>query len=112
MDEYYCFYVGNLGLTIYIWHFNIFHVFLLHYSAQVQVQEKHKQLIQRFGHGAAAVTVNSDSVEVILFGGNRKFRGSKIADPVVLRFGECIRVLGKQAIRLSVDDIHVAAEIL
>ena len=61
---------------------------------QVQVQEKDKQLIQRCGHGAAAVTVNSDCVEVILFGGKRKYVGLSIADPVVLRFGEYIGVLG------------------
>ena len=56
--------------------------------------EKYKKLIQRYGHGAASVTVNSDCVEVILFGGKRKFRGSLLADPVVLTFGECNRVLG------------------
>ena len=67
--------------------------------------EKSKKLIQRYGHGAAAVTVNSDCVEVILFGGKRKYGGSNIADPVVLRFGECISVLGKEAITLCVDCI-------
>ena len=60
---------------------------------QVQIQEKDKKLIQRYGHGAAAVSVNSDCVEVILFGGKRKYRGSHIADQVVLRFGEYIGVL-------------------
>ena len=50
--------------------------------------EKYKELIQRFHHGAAAVTVNSDCVEVILFGGFKEvFELSPIADPVVLRFG-------------------------
>ena len=50
---------------------------------------KYKKLIQRFCHGAAAVTVNSDCVEVILFGGRGKI-GSLMADTVVVRFGECL----------------------
>ena len=54
---------------------------------------KHKKLIQRYGHGAAAVTLNSDCVEVILFGGLIVIGGSTISDPVVLRFGTCIRLL-------------------
>ena len=50
--------------------------------------EKDKKLIQRCGHGAAAVTVNSDCVEVILFGGYKEVLGGlPIANPVVLRFG-------------------------
>ena len=59
--------------------------------------EKDKKLIQRCGHGAAAVTVNSECVEVILFGGRKDVHllGSlPIADPVVLRFGKysCIMI--------------------
>ena len=54
---------------------------------------KYKKLIQRCGHGAAAVTLNSDCVEVILFGGLIVIGGSTISDPVVLRFGTCIRLL-------------------
>ena len=59
--------------------------------------EKYKKLIQRFCHGAAAVTVNSDCVEVILFGGRKDVHllGSPpIADPVVLRFGKysCVMI--------------------
>ena len=50
--------------------------------------EKDKKLIQRFGHGAAAVTVNSECVEVILFGGHKKLGSSPIADTVILRFGK------------------------
>ena len=57
----------------------------------MQVPEKDKELIQRFGHGAAAVTDNSDCMEVIVFGGHKKLGGSIIADPVVLTFGKCIR---------------------
>ena len=56
--------------------------------------EKYKKLIQRCGHGAASVTVNFDCVEVILFGGRKELYGSRLADPVVLTFGECNRVLG------------------
>ena len=67
--------------------------------------EKNKKLIQRFEHGAAAVTVNSDCMEVISFGGKKEICGSLLADPVVLRFGECIRVLGVEVIRMIVDYI-------
>ena len=52
--------------------------------------EKDKKLIQRYGHGAAAVNVNSDCVEVILFGGYKD--GSHMADTVAVRFGECFCV--------------------
>ena len=51
--------------------------------------QKDKMLIQRWGHGAATVTVNSDCVEVILFGGWDKKR-LLVADTVVVRFGECL----------------------
>ena len=50
--------------------------------------EKDKKLLQRWAHGAAAVTVNSDCVEVILLGGVNK-NNSRMADTVVVRFGEC-----------------------
>ena len=49
--------------------------------------EKDKKLIQRADHGAAVVTVNSDCVEVILFGGWNK-GCSCVADTVAIRFGE------------------------
>ena len=75
------------------------------YCVQVQVPEEYKKHIQRFYHGAAAVTVNSDCVEVILFGGQKELLGSLIADSVVVRFGECIRVLGMEVIRMTVDYI-------
>ena len=51
--------------------------------------EKHKKLIQRRGHGAATLTVNSDCVEVILFGGRDK-NDSLMADTTTLRFGEYV----------------------
>ena len=55
--------------------------------------QKHKKLIQRFGHGAAAVTVNSDCVEVILFGGCDKKSSSLKADTVVVRLGELLMLI-------------------
>ena len=51
--------------------------------------QKDKKLIQRESHGCAAVTVNSDYVEVILFGGWDE-NDSLMADTVVVRFGECL----------------------
>ena len=48
--------------------------------------EKDKKLIQRWGHGVAAFTVNSDCVEVMLFGGQRE--GLPIADQIFLRIGK------------------------
>ena len=53
------------------------------------VPEKDKKLVQRWSHGAAAVTVNSDCGEVILFGGRDK-NSSLMADTVVVRLGECL----------------------
>ena len=53
----------------------------------MEVPEKDKKLIQRSGHGAVAATVNSDCVEVILFGGLNK-DCSLIADTVAVRLGE------------------------
>ena len=53
--------------------------------------EKDKKLMQRWGHGAAAFTINSDYMEVLLFGGWKE--GLPIADPVVLRFGKHGHVL-------------------
>ena len=48
--------------------------------------EKYKQLIQRERHSASTFSVNSDCVEVILFGGyDNHF--SLIADTTILRFG-------------------------
>ena len=51
--------------------------------------KKDKKLIQRWCHGAAAVAVNSDYVEVILFGGVNK-DVLLMADTVVVRLGECL----------------------
>ena len=56
-------------------------------TVQLQVPEKYKKLLQRDAHGAATVTVNSDCVEVILFGGRDK-KNSRMADTIILKFGE------------------------
>ena len=57
--------------------------------------EEDKKLIQRYDHDVAAVTVNSDCVEVILFGGLKELLlgTSRNADTVVLRFGKCSCVM-------------------
>jgi len=54
------------------------------------VPEKAKELVQRWGHGAASFTVSSVCVEVILFGGEKKLLGPAVAELVVLRFGRLI----------------------
>ena len=53
--------------------------------------KKYKKLIQRLGHGVATLTVNSDCVEVILFGGYDK-NYSLMANTTILRFGEFVKV--------------------
>ena len=58
----------------------------------MEVPKNDKKLIQRWCHGAAAVTVNSDCEEVILFGGRDK-NGFILADSVVVTFGECLMLL-------------------
>jgi len=51
------------------------------------VPKKDKKLLQRFNHGAAALTVNSDCMEVISFGGKKMLGEPPLAEQVVLRFG-------------------------
>ena len=53
--------------------------------------EKDKKLMQRHSHGAAAVTVNSDCVEVILFGGYNK--NYSLIDTVMVRFGKFLMLI-------------------
>ena len=53
--------------------------------------EKYKKLMQRQGHGAAALTVNTDCVEVILFGGYDGYH-FLMADTTILRFGKSVKV--------------------
>ena len=56
---------------------------------QVQVPEMYQKLIQRYCHGAATLPVNSDCVEVLLFGGIDQNR-SPMADTTILRFGKFV----------------------
>ena len=44
-------------------------------------------MLERYGHGAAVLSVSSECVEVILFGGRNEFLGSELVETVVLRFG-------------------------
>ena len=52
---------------------------------------KYKKLIQRYDCGAATFTVNSDSVEVILFGGYDKY-DSSLPGTTVFTFGKLVKV--------------------
>ena len=52
------------------------------------MKPKYVKMTRRYSHGAAALSINSKCVEVVLFGGRRKFCGSTKADTAVLRFGE------------------------
>ena len=49
-------------------------------------------MLKRCGHGAAALSVSSECVEVILFGGRSTFLGSDFANTAVLRFGRCYNI--------------------
>ena len=51
--------------------------------------EKHKKLIWGYDHNAATLSVNSDCVEVILFGALAK-NLSLMTDTTILRFGEYV----------------------
>ena len=53
--------------------------------------EKYQELIKRCGHGAATLTVNSDCVDVILFGGRDKDK-EPMAETTILRFSELVKV--------------------
>ena len=44
-------------------------------------------MLKRYAHGAAALSVSSEFMEVILVGGRSAFRGTVIANTAVLRFG-------------------------
>ena len=50
---------------------------------------KYKKLILKHGHDAAALTVHSNCVEVILFGG---YNFSPMVDTTILRFGKLVKV--------------------
>ena len=44
-------------------------------------------MLKRLRHGAAALSVSSECVEVILFGGRTEIDGTDLANTAVLRFG-------------------------
>ena len=46
-----------------------------------------KDILKRLYHGAAALSVSSECVEVILFGGRSRIVGFNLANTAVLRFG-------------------------
>ena len=53
----------------------------------LQVRVENKELLKRMCHGTAALSVSSECVEVILFGGMCEFGGTDLANTAVLRFG-------------------------
>ena len=48
---------------------------------------ENKEALKRWAHGAAAFSVSSECVGVILFGGRSKFLETVLADTTVLGFG-------------------------
>ena len=67
-----------------------FHI-ILHkdysYSLLLQVRGKDKKILERYGHGAATLSVHSECMEIMLFGGKNSLYGSKLVNDVVLGFG-------------------------
>ena len=53
----------------------------------LQVRVENKDMLKRAYHGAAALSVSSECVEVIMFGGWSETRGTDLANTAVLRFG-------------------------
>ena len=53
----------------------------------LQVRVENKDMLKRMSHGAAAFSVSSECVEVILFGGRSEVGGTDLANTAVLRFG-------------------------
>ena len=54
----------------------------------LQVRVENKELLKRFCHRAAALSISSECVEVIFFGGRSEIRGTDLANAAVLRFGK------------------------
>ena len=52
---------------------------------------KDNNMLERYCHGAAALCVSSECVEVILFGGRNEFPGTDLAN-TVLRFGSSCNI--------------------
>ena len=53
----------------------------------LQVRVEYYDMLKRMCHGATALSVSSECVEVILFGGRSKMAGTDLANTAVLRFG-------------------------
>ena len=53
----------------------------------LQVRVKNKEMLKRYVHRAAALSVSSECVEVILFGGRSEMLGTDLANTAVFRFG-------------------------
>ena len=49
-----------------------------------------KELVRRWCHSAASLTISPECMEVVLFGGQKTVTGSLIADTAVLRFGKAL----------------------
>jgi len=47
-----------------------------------------RNLLKRWGHGATALSVSSECVEVLMFGGKENVIEDPTADSIVLRFGK------------------------
>ena len=61
------------------------------------MQKKHAEITARYAHSAAAVSISSECIEVVLFGGSKTHHEQHIADSVqpiadtaVLRFGKLL----------------------
>ena len=45
-------------------------------------------MLKRWGHSAASLTINSECIEVTVFGGTRTLSSPAMFDQVVLQFGK------------------------
>ena len=48
---------------------------------------KDEKMLERYGHGVATLSVHSECMEIMLFGGKNSLYGSKLVNDVVLGFG-------------------------
>ena len=49
-------------------------------------------MLKRYGHGATALSISSECLEMILFGGRREYLGIDLANTAVLRFGRSYNI--------------------
>ena len=50
-------------------------------------------MLERYGHGAATLSVHSECVEVMLYGGEKRlFIESKLGETAALRFGRSYKI--------------------